>query len=123
MNPTGQFLNVLLEYLTVNHAEKQTRLLVINGVVINISPIDEPAYSLTIKNGLVVAGNNFGDWYVVTTFHHSSGNTRSIDGWMIGGNEEESNKESRLVGTTDVVNLIISRKNGLKDQTFPQPRA
>ena len=61
MNPTGQFLNVLLEHFTVNHAEKQTRLLVINGVVINISPIYKTAHSFTIKDGLVVAGNNFGD--------------------------------------------------------------
>ena len=26
MNPIGQFLNVLFEHLTVNHAEKQTGL-------------------------------------------------------------------------------------------------
>ena len=118
MNPTGQFFNVLFEHLTVNHAEEQTRFMVINRVVINISSVYKSAYSLTIKDGLVVAGNNFGDWYVVTTFHHPSGNTRSIDGRMIGGYEEESNKESRLMGTTDVVNLIISRKNGFKDQAF-----
>ena len=118
MNPTGQFFNVLFEYLTVNHAEKQMCLLIINGVVINISSIDEAAYSLTIKDGLVVTGNNFGDRYIVTTFHHPSGNTRSIDGRMIGGYEEESNKESRIMGTADVVNLVISRKNSLKDQAF-----
>ena len=85
MNPTGQFFNVLFEHLTVNHAEEQTRFMVINRVVINISSVYKSAYSLTIKDGLVVAGNNFGDWYVVTTFHHPSGNTRSIDGRMIGG--------------------------------------
>ena len=78
MNPTGQFLNVLLEYLTVNHAEEQTRFLVINRVVINISSVYKSAYSLTIKDGLVVAGNNFGDRHIMTAFHHPSGNTRSI---------------------------------------------
>ena len=72
MNPTGQFLNVLLEHLTVNHAEKQTRLLVINGVVINISPIYKTAHSLAIKNGLVVAGNNFGDRHIMTAFRHQT---------------------------------------------------
>ncbi len=55
MNPIGQFLNVLFEHLTVNHAEKQTRLLIINGVVINISSVYKAAYSLAIKDGLVVA--------------------------------------------------------------------
>ena len=118
INPTGQIFDVLFEHLPVNHAEKQTRLLIINGVVINISSVDKAAYSLAIKNGFVVAGNNFGDRNVVTTFHYTSGNTRSIDGRMIGGYEKESNKESRLMGTTNVVNLIISRKNGLKDQAF-----
>ncbi len=118
MNPIGQFLNVLFEHLTVNHAEKQTRLLVINGVVVNISSVNKTAYSLAIKDGLVVTGNNFCDRNVVTTLHHPSGNTRSIDGRMIRGYEEETNKESRLMGTTDVVNLIICRKNGLKDQAF-----
>lgn len=85
MNPTGQFLNVLLEHFTVNHAEKQTRLLVINGVVINISSIYKTAHSLAIKDGLVVAGNNFGDRHIMTAFHHPSGNARGIDGRMIGG--------------------------------------
>lgn len=90
MNPIGQFLNVLFEHLTVNHAEKQTRLLIINGVVINISSVYKAAYSLAIKDGLVVAGNNFGDRHIVTTFHHPSGNTRSIDRGMIRGYEEET---------------------------------
>ena len=118
MNPTGQFFDVLFEYFTVNHAEKQTCLLIINGVVINISSVNKAAYSLAIKDGLVVAGNNFGDRHIVTTFHHPSGNTRSIDRGMIRGYEEETNKESRLMGTTDVVNLIVSRKNSLKDQAL-----
>ena len=83
MNPIGQFLNVLFEHLTVNHAEKQTRLLIVNGVVINISSVYKAAYSLAIKDGLVVARNNFGDRHIVTTFHHPSGNTRSIDRGMI----------------------------------------
>jgi len=118
MNPIGQFLNVLFEHLTVNHAEKQTRLLIINGIVINISSVYKAAYSLAIKDGLVVAGNNFGDRHIVTTFHHPSGNTRSIDRWMIRGYEEETNKKTRLMGTTDVVNLIVSRRNCLKDQAL-----
>ena len=72
MNPAGQFFNVLFEHLTVNHAEEQTRLLVINGVVINISPIDETAYSFTIKDGLVVAiwsGNDNKNGLVNSGYH------------------------------------------------------
>ena len=54
MNPIGQFLNVLFEHLTVNHAEKQTGLLIINGVVINISSVYKAAYSLTIKDEITL---------------------------------------------------------------------
>lgn len=91
--PTGQFLNVLFEHLTINHSEEQARLLVINRVVINISSFYKTAHSLAIKDGLVVARNDFGDRHIVATFHNTSGNTRSVDGRMICGYEEETNKE------------------------------
>ena len=111
MNPTGQFLNVLLEHLTVNHSEEQTRLLVINGIIINISSIHEVAHTLTIKDRLIIAGNNLGDRHVVTTFHHASGNAGSVDGRVICSYEEKANKKTCFVGTMDIINLVISRKN------------
>ena len=55
----------------------------------------------------------------MTTFHHASGNTRGVDGRVICGNEEKANKETRFVGTTDIINLVVSRKNGLEYQAFP----
>ncbi len=83
MSPTWQLTNILLEYFSIDHTEKQTCLLVINGVVINISSINEIAHSLTIKDRLIIAGNNFSYRHIVTAFHHASGNARGVDGRVI----------------------------------------
>ena len=76
--PIGQFLHILFKYRSINHPEKQTCLLIINGVVINIRAVYETAHTLTVKDRLIVA-------HIMAAFHHPSGNARGVDGRMICG--------------------------------------
>ena len=70
----------MLKQLTINHSEKQTGFVVVNGIVVDVSTVYHAADTPAVKNRLVVAGNDFGYRHVVTAFHHPLGNARGIDG-------------------------------------------
>lgn len=118
MRPIRQLFCIALENLSVNHTEEQTRLLIIYGIVIDISPIGNQTHTATVEDGLIVAGNNLSDRNVVTTFHYTTGDARGVDGGMIGGNEEYADEETCLVGTTDVIKFVVCREYRFKYQAF-----
>ena len=58
--PFRDVIGVLLEQLTVGHAEEQTCFGVIYGVVINIDAVSNGCDALAVENGLLIARDNFG---------------------------------------------------------------
>ena len=49
MYPIWQFLKITLEHLPINHAEKQTCLLIVYRIVVDVSSIDKHTNSVTIE--------------------------------------------------------------------------
>ena len=90
---------VSLEDFSVHHPEQQTVFLIVNGIVVDISAVNNLADAAAVEDRLVVAGDDLGDGHVVTALHHPSGNARGIDGRMIGGYDLSLAIWSRLIYT------------------------
>lgn len=118
MYPVWQFLKITFEHLPINHAEEQACLLIVNGIIIDICSVSNQTYAPAVEDRLVVTRNNLGNGYIVTALHHTTSDTRGIDGWMISGNKEYADEEACLMSTTDVVKFVICREDSLKYQTF-----
>ena len=105
--PFRDVIGVLLEQLTVSHAEEQTCFGVIYGVVVDIDAVGNGYDALAVEYGLLVARDDFGNRHVVTTLHHSLGNARGIDGGMTCGDEEQTNEISGFTGSADEIDLAL----------------
>ena len=114
---------VSLEDFSVHHPEQQTGFLIVNGIVVDISAVNNLADAAAVEDRLVVAGDDLGDGHVVTALHHPSGNARGIDGGVACGYEEETDEESCIVGTADVVELVVCRKDSLEYQALALSQA
>ena len=114
---------VSLEHFSVHHPKQQSGFLIVYGIVVDVGTVSNLTDAAAVKEGFVVAGDNLCDGHVVTTFHHPTGNARGIDGRMACSYEEETDEEASLVGTTDIVKFVVSRKNSLEYQAFPLSQA
>ena len=72
--PFRNVVGVLLEESAVGHAEKQTSVNIIYGVVVNIHAVGKGDTSLAVEDGFVVARNDFRDGDIVTALHNSLSN-------------------------------------------------
>ena len=77
--PEWDVVGVALEWPSVGHAEQQASLGIVNGVIVNIHTVSNSRHALAVEYRLLVARDNLVNRYVVAAFHHSLGNTRSID--------------------------------------------
>ena len=100
--PKGYVVGVLLFYLTSSHSEKQLGFASINGVVVNIRPVNESLHYCAVCNRLLITRDNLGNWHIVASFHHTSGDAGCIDCWRCGTHEEQPNKVPRKDATGNV---------------------
>ena len=87
MNPVRQFFEITFKDLSVNHAEEQTCLLIVYGIVIDITPVGNQAHTAAVEDGIlhplmlqnlrsngrlartVWPGNDNEDWFVKSGYH------------------------------------------------------
>ena len=56
--------------------------------------------------------------HIVSSFHDSLGDTRSVYRWSACTNKEYTNEITFFFGTLDKIYFAIRGKNGLKDKIF-----
>ena len=65
LRPEGDIVCVALERLAVGHAEQQTGLGIVHGVVVDVHTVGNSCHALAVEYRLLVARDNLGDGHVV----------------------------------------------------------
>ena len=89
LRPLRDVVGVAFDDGTVRESEKDASLLAVDGVVVDIDAVGNAGGYLTIDDGLLVTGDNFGNRDIVAAFHHTSGDTGGVNHRRLGTDKEQ----------------------------------
>ena len=67
LSPLRNIIGILFEKLAIGHAEQQTGICIIDGVIIDIHTVGQSRATLAIDNGLLIAGDSLGSFRCFST--------------------------------------------------------
>ena len=123
MCPLRDIVCIAFDDGTISKTEKDSGFQAIDGVVVDIDTVSDAGGHLAVDDGLLVAGDDFGNGDIVASFHHTSGDTGSVNHRRLGTDKEQTDKETRLFGSADEVQLVVGRENCLENHALPVGQA